>query len=277
MTSGGSDGERPPDDPDSPSVPDDSPATGAEAPESDDATARRSEAEGEPNEPPPRSRVREVVETFLVAIFVVLFATTFVVQNSVIPTASMEDTLLIGDYLLVNKLVFAPADANDPMPWLAQRPIRRGDVVVFKFPNDPTIDYIKRVVGLPGDVVEIRAKRVLIDGAPLDEPYKRHKTGLVYPRGPGPEGTRDNFGPVTVPEGSLFVMGDNRDYSADSREWRFVPRDHVMGRAFVVFWSREQRPGTWHARGTARVEQVLQGLKTFYRDTRWSRIGTVIH
>jgi signal peptidase I len=138
----------------------------------------------------------------LVAVMVVLFTTTFAVQNSVIPTASMEDTLLIGDYLLVNKVVLAPADAAAPTRWLGQRPLRHGDVVVFKFPNNPAVDYVKRVIGLPGDVLELRDKQLFRNGEAPDEPYKRHKTGITYPRGtPGQDGTRDNLAPVTVPEG----------------------------------------------------------------------------
>jgi signal peptidase I len=245
--------------------------------------APREAGERAPAHPPPsagssRSALlvaRDTIETVLVAVMVVLFTTTFAVQNSVIPTASMEDTLLIGDYLLVNKVVLAPADAAAPTRWLGQRPLRHGDVVVFKFPNNPAVDYVKRVIGLPGDVLELRDKQLFRNVEAPDEPYKRHKTGITYPRGtPGQDGTRDNLAPVTVPEGHLFVMGDNRDYSADSREWRFVPRTHVTGRAFVVFWSRDRRPGSWSAQGAVRIQQVVASIRTFYRDTRWRRIGT---
>jgi signal peptidase I len=207
----------------------------------------------------------------------VLFVTTFGVQNSVIPTASMEDTLLIGDYLLVNKVAFSPADARRPAAWLGQRPLRRGDVVVFKYPPDPRTDYIKRVVGLPGDVVEIRDKRLLVNGVELEEPHAFHKTGIIQHLGsPGLRSNRDNFGPVQVPVDSILALGDNRDYSADSREWGCVPRDHVTGRAFVIFWSRHQRPGAWQARGWTRLRGLLDALRRFPVDTRWSRIGTVV-
>jgi len=273
-----------PDDSDQPAAPDDSDQPAAPD-DSDDATADLAWAmldvpAAAPAGPPRRSAgraVRDTVETVLVAVLVVLFATTFAVQNSVIPTASMEDTLLIGDYVLVNKVMFAPVDADAPTSWLAQRPLQHGDVIVFKFPNDPTVDYVKRVIGLPGDVIEIRDKQLLRNGEPVQEPYKRHKTGITYPRGtPGPDGTRDNLDPVTVPPDSLFVMGDNRDYSADSREWRFVPRSHVTGRAFAVFWSRDRRPGSWSGQGAARIQQAIASIKTFYRDTRWRRIGQVV-
>jgi signal peptidase I len=222
-----------------------------------------------------RAYLRDYTETLLVAVLVVLFMTTFVTQNSVIPTPSMEDTLLIGDYLLVNKLAFAPTDAASPTPWLAQRAIRHGDVVVFKFPSDPRTDYIKRVIGLEGDRIEVRDKNVLVNGLLIDEPYKRLKTAIVYPRGT-PDGARDNFGPVVVPPDSLFVMGDNRDYSSDSREWSVVPRSHVKGHAFVIFWSRTQRPGSWQIHGLAKLKRFARAFTTFYRDTRWHRLGTIV-
>ena len=103
----------------------------------------------------------------------------------------------------------------------------------------------------------------------------RLKTSIVFPRG-GVDGSRDNFGPVEVPQGALFVMGDNRDYSADSREWGFVPRSHVDGRALVIFWSRDQRPGSWQLRGTERARRFFRAVATFYRDTRWNRLFTLV-
>lgn len=273
----------------SPAVPDAASCAspGASADAASDAGAPRdpeepSDPEGPPDgveagEPPRRRYVREYLETLLVAVLIVLFGTTFIVQNSVIPSASMEPTLLIGDYLLVDRVVFAPADAGRPAPWLAQREIRHGDVVVFRYPPDPRIDYIKRVVGLPGDVVEIRDKQVYRNGVAIDEPYKLHATGIVYPRtAPGSRGTRDNFGPLVVPEGEYFVMGDNRDYSADSREWRFVPRSHVTGRALVVFWSREMRPGAWERRDDPGWRRLWEALRDFPSTTRWERIGEVV-
>jgi signal peptidase I len=224
-----------------------------------------------------RRHLREYSETILVAVLIVLFGTTFIVQNSVIPSASMEDTLLIGDYLFVNKVVLAAVDAGAPTRWLAQRPIRRGDVIVFRFPPDPTVDYIKRVVGLPGDAIEIRDKQLFINGRAVDEPYKVHGTSVVYPRSAaGSRGVRDNFGPVSVPEDHYFVLGDNRDYSADSREWRFVPRSHVTGKAVVVFWSREMRPGEWQRRSRPSGGRILEALREFPARTRWERIGRVV-
>lgn len=254
------------------------------APEGAEPTGEDEPSHGAPESPGadpasrPRRYVREYLETILVAILIVLFGTTFVVQNSVIPSASMEQTLLIGDYLLVDRIVFAPADAEAPAAWLGQRALRHGDVIVFRYPPDPSLDYIKRIVGLPGDVIEIRDKQVYRNATAIAEPYKVHAHGTILsaPGGPSPWGGRDNFGPVAVPEGHYFVMGDNRDYSADSREWRFVPRSHVTGRALVVFWSREMRAGEWERRDRSRLAGLLQGLKDFPRLTRWERIGRVV-
>ena len=249
--------------------------------ESEDASPHAATAPVEDHSAPeeyeaaPRRRyLREYAETLLVAVLIVLFGTTFIVQNSVIPSASMEDTLLIGDYLLVDRIAFDPADAPAPAAWLGQRPIRHGDIVVFRYPPNPRVDYIKRVIGLPGDTIEIRDKQVYRNGVAIEEPYKVHKTGLIYPASaPASRGTRDNFGPTVVPEGEYFVMGDNRDYSADSREWRTVPRSHVTGRALVVFWSREMRPGAWEHHSAPTWKRMLEAVRDFPRLTRWERIG----
>lgn len=235
-----------------------------------DPRSQLSEAAGTKPRRARAGRLREGLETVLVAILIVLFTTTFAVQNSVIPSASMEDTLLIGDYLFVNKVAFAPADAGSPVAWLAQRAPAVGDVVVFKYPPSPDVDYIKRIVGVPGDVIELRDKQLYRNGREVDEPYKVHKHGPIHSRDTR-EGRRDNFGPVTVPAGHYFVLGDNRDYSADSRDWEFVPRDHVTGRAFVIFWSRELDPR--RKRDESALERMLHAARALYEHTRWERIG----
>lgn len=247
---------------------------------SDPGLVQGDEAAQEPVEAPaPRGRgplrmLRDYAETLMVAILVVLFATTFIMQNSVIPSASMEDTLLVGDYIIVNRVIFAPEDAPAPARWLGMRPLRHGDVVVFKHPADPATDYIKRVVGLPGDRIEVRDKAAYRNGRELSEPYAVHRTGIVYPRGSA-DGARDNFGPVTVPEGMLFVMGDNRDYSRDSREFGYVPRDLVTGRAFVIFWSKTEPPGAFERRRPS-LRRSLASLRTLHRDVRWNRLLTIV-
>jgi signal peptidase I len=166
------------------------------------------------------STVREYAESLIVAILLALAIRTFVVQAFVIPSGSMLPTLQIGDYLLVNKLAYM------------FRPIRRGDIIVFKFPRDESQDFIKRVVGLPGETVEIRGRRVLINGRELTEPY------AVYREPPAfrpPEGTQVSR--TVIPSGHLFVMGDNRDNSLDSRAWGLLKQDKVLGRAAVVYFS----------------------------------------
>jgi signal peptidase I len=184
-----------------------------------------------------KSTVREYFESIVIAVILALFVRTWVVQAFKIPTGSMENNLLIGDHLLVNKFVFSPTAAGLERALLPLRDIRRGDIVVFKYPEEPERDFIKRVIGLPGDVVELRAKQVYINGQPLDEPYVHYLT----PAGSGGEVTsadvRERYGPVTVPEGQYFVMGDNRDNSQDSRYWGYLPRDYVKGKALMIYWS----------------------------------------
>jgi signal peptidase I len=153
----------------------------------------------------------------------------------------MENNLLIGDHLLVNKFVFAPTLWNWENRLLPIDPIRRGDILVFKYPEDPDRDFIKRVIGLPGETLELKNKKVYIDGKPLDEPYVRF---LLPPSNNGPGDAdftsfdvRENYGPVTVPPDHYFMMGDNRDNSQDSRYWGFMPRDYVKGKALFVYFS----------------------------------------
>ncbi len=172
-----------------------------------------------------------------------LFIRTFVVQAFKIPTGSMEENLLIGDHLLVNKFVFGPSATALERAVLPMGSLARRDVVVFKYPEEPDRDFIKRVIGLPGETVELRAKKVYINGAPLDEPYVHFLQG---PRSGNSEfnevtsfDVRERYGPVTVPPNQYFVMGDNRDNSQDSRYWGFLPRELVKGKALVIYWSYE--------------------------------------
>ena len=168
-----------------------------------------------------KSLAREYLESVVVAVILALFIRTFVVQAFKIPTGSMETNLLIGDHLLVNKVVYSPSVGPLEDRLLPKKPIQRGHVIVFKFPDDPARDFIKRVIGLPGEKVEVRDKTVYIDDEPLEEPYVRF---LEPPRsrddpeyGLRGEAIRDNWGPRVIPEGQLFVLGDNRDNSRDSR------------------------------------------------------------
>ncbi|RME41438.1 MAG: signal peptidase I [Deltaproteobacteria bacterium] len=183
---------------------------------------------------------REYGEALIVAAIMALFIRTFVVQAFKIPSGSMEDTLLVGDHLLVNKFIYGIQLPFSDDRYLAIRHPQRGDVIVFEFPRDegkPWLerrDFIKRVVGTPGDVVEVRDKTVYINGKAWTIPQERHKEqGILGPQ----YGPRDNMKPVKVPEGHYFVMGDNRDRSYDSRFWGFVPEEKIKGLAFIKYWS----------------------------------------
>jgi signal peptidase I len=183
-----------------------------------------------------KSTLREYFESILVAVVLALFVRTFVFQAFKIPTGSMKPNLLVGDHLIVNKFIFAPAVLGLERALLPMRPIERGDIIVFKFPEEPERDFIKRVIGLPGDTLELRNQTVLINGQALTEPYAHY----LFP--PAAEGQMDGdlrrkYGPVTVPAGHFFMMGDNRDDSQDSRFWGFLPETYVKGRALFIYWS----------------------------------------
>ncbi|HEX7280545.1 MAG TPA: signal peptidase I [Vicinamibacterales bacterium] len=183
-----------------------------------------------------KSTAREYFESILVAVVLALFVRTFVFQAFKIPTGSMKPNLLVGDHLLVNKFIFAPTAFGLERALLPMRPIERGDIVVFKYPEEPERDFIKRVIGLPGDTLELQNQTILINGQPLNEPYAHY---LLPPAAEGQmEGDlRRKYGPVTVPDGHYFMMGDNRDDSQDSRFWGFLPQSYVKGRALFIYWS----------------------------------------
>ncbi|AMK10594.1 MAG: signal peptidase I [Pseudodesulfovibrio sp.] len=197
---------------------------------------------------------RDTLEAVVVALLLAFVIRAFVVQAFKIPSGSMLDTLQIGDHLLVSKFAYdvrLPStlwlDTTDGKVLMKTGDPKRGDIIVFKFPEDETKDFIKRVIGLPGDTLEVRNKVVYINGQPLDEPYVLHTKSDTLP-------VRDNFGPVVVPEGQYFVMGDNREGSYDSRWWGPVKRQKIVGKALVIYWS-------W-------------GSLT---DIRFNRIGTMFH
>src|SRR5262245_36440649 len=231
-------------------------------------------------EPFKKSTAREYFESIVTAVILALFIRTFVVQAFKIPTGSMENNLLIGDHLLVNKFVYGPGSTVE-RALLPIGTIHRGDIVVFKYPEDPERDFIKRVIGLPGDTVELREKKVSINGKPLDEPYVH----FLEPPG-DPSGfhevtssdVRERYGPVTVPPNQYFVMGDNRDNSQDSRYWGFLPRDYVKGRALVIYWSYEADRDDYRETGiVATVKGFASVITHFFTRTRWSRMLHQIH
>jgi signal peptidase I len=185
-----------------------------------------------------KSLVREYAEAIAIAILLALVIRTVVVQAFTIPSGSMMDTLLVGDYILVNKFLYGPAVPLTDSHLPGIRTPRRGDIIVFKYPQDEKRDFIKRVIGTPGDQVQIRGHTVIVNGEPLVEPYVK-ETPPAFPRGdpPGYCGYAYGCEPLTVPPASYFVMGDNRDNSQDSRYWGFVKREKIKGKAFVIYWS----------------------------------------
>ena len=198
-----------------------------------------------------KSVIREYIEAFVVAIVLALIIRTFVVQAFKIPSGSMEPTLLIGDHILVNKFIYGERIPFTDIKLFDFREPKKGEVIVFIYPKDESKDFIKRVIGVEGDRIEIKDKKLFINDTLHTDSYGAYKDNAIIP---GHIQPRDNFGPVVVPEDSLFVMGDNRDRSADSRFWGFVHLNKVKGKAFLIYWS-------WGG---------------FMRDIKWGRIGKLI-
>ncbi len=226
-----------------------------------------------------KSTSREYFESICVAVILALFIRTFVVQAFKIPTESMTPNLLVGDHLLVNKMLYAPTTTALESSATPTRMIRRHDVVVFKFPMEPDRDFIKRVVALPGEKVRIEDKQVYINDEPLNEPmvYYSHPPGELEV-GVFFDTRRDNMPELVVPDNHYFVMGDNRDNSHDSRFWGTLPEELVKGRALIVYWSYDAPSGAYLA--TSWVDQI-EGLFSvavhFFGRTRWDRFFHLVH
>ena len=214
-----------------------------------------------------KSTVREYFESIVITAVIALFATTFVVQAFKIPTGSMESNLLIGDHLLVNKFVYG-LHSGFLSKLFPYKGLKRGDVIVFKYPKGPEVAYVKRLIGLPGDKVEITGRTVYINGKALTENYTQYiDQGSVY----------EHFGPYDVPADQYFAMGDNRDNSQDSRWWGYVPRDHILGKALVIYWSYETPRDEYLQTGvTDRLQQFSDVFLNFFTKTRWSRTLRII-
>jgi signal peptidase I len=216
-----------------------------------------------------KSVPREYFEAIVLAVILALFFRTFVIEAFKIPSSSMEDNLLIGDHILVNKFVYAPTNFGWEKKLLPIKDIKRTDVIVFKYPEEPSRNFIKRVIGLGNETVEIRNKQVYINGQPIPEPYKFHKAeffGL----------TAENFGPVKVPEGYYFVLGDNRDNSKDSRAWGFVPKDYIKGRAFIIYWSFDGPQNIGPTTMGEKIKSFANVIVNFIPKTRWKRFFKII-
>ena len=226
-----------------------------------------------------KSVLREYFESIVIAVILALFVRTWAVQAFKIPTGSMENNLLIGDHLLVNKFVFGPSAAPLERTLLPMRDIRRGDIVVFKYPDEPERDFIKRVIGLPGETVELRNKKVFVNGTPLDEPYVHFLDAAQHAQEVTSFDVRERYGPVQVPDGQYFVMGDNRDNSQDSRYWGFLPRGHIKGKALMIYWSYDAgpEPDSGEPGFGAAAGRVLSVVTHFFTRTRWERLLHQIH
>ncbi len=248
-----------------------------------------------------KSAGRDLFESLVITVILTIFGTTFVVQAFKIPTGSMENTLLVGDHLLVNKFVFAEPQGFWKR-FLPYRPVRRGDVIVFKFPGpaseaqEPGEHFVKRVIGVPGDRIKIVDRRVFVNGKPISEPYVRETyPGQVRPGDdfPPPDseelpGTTSRWaaelpeyvhgGQLVVPPGHYFVLGDNREESWDSRFWGFVPRRLISGQPLFIYWSYETPHGQYLQTSFAdRLHQTLSLLVHFFTRTRWRRTFRWIH
>jgi signal peptidase I len=198
-----------------------------------------------------KSKIQEYAEAIIIAILIAFFIRTFVVQAFKIPSGSMKPTLLIGDHILVSKFSY-----GIKMPYFRNTLIpisdpKRGEIVVFIYPEDRSKDFIKRVVGISGDTIEIRNKKIFLNGMPYEDKHGVYVDDFIIPGAIQP---RDNFGPITIPKGTIFTMGDNRDQSYDSRFWGFVDLKDVMGKAFVIYWS-------WNKEDNS---------------VRWSRLGSLL-
>jgi signal peptidase I len=227
-----------------------------------------------------KGRLQEWIESLAFTVIFVLVFTRFIAQATQVPTESMKPTIMVGDHFFLDKVAFP---ANYPAfvrPYLPDRSLERGGIVAFKAPSQGDIPFVKRLIGMPGDVLQIRDKKVLIDGIELAEDYKIHVDTTVYqdhPWTPEQLKIRDNYGPVTIPKDSYFVMGDNRDNSNDSRYWGFITRDDVIGKPLFVYWSYASEPYVPGRRSIGdRLGSYLSVAGHFVTRTRWLRMGMMI-
>jgi len=220
---------------------------------------------------------REYVELFAETAIFVLFINTFVAQASQVPTPSMEDTILVGDFMFINRFAYVKPVFPLEKAVLPRRDIRKNDPVTFKFLQDGGKELVKRVIATEGDTVEVIDKRVYVNGEPIQDIHKTHKDPAVIPKGDASYGeysARDNCGPLTVPPGRLFVMGDNRDISYDSRFWGFLPDSAVRGRPWILFFSYRAEENVHLKQGLR--DKLLRWTQYFPR-ARWGRIFYIIH
>jgi signal peptidase I len=225
-----------------------------------------------------KSIAREYFESIIISVILALFIRTWLVQPFKIPTGSMEQTLLVGDHLLVNKFVFGPSVLGIEKMLLPFGNVSRGDVVVFKYPNEPSRDFIKRVIGLAGETLEVRDKLVYINGEPLNEEYLNINVSSAFDNS-FVSNRQDNFGPVLVPDDHYFVMGDNRENSQDSRFWGPLPHSYLKGKAMVLYWSYDSAQSTVLAEPGlgATIRRLSSVILYFFTNSRWERTFRQVH
>ena len=226
------------------------------------------------------SIVREYLEALIVAAVFLGFTNNFILKTFYIPSGSMEETLLIGDHLFVNRYIYGPRPSKLEQALLPGREVQRGDIVIFRSPETPKMDLVKRCIGLPGDEFKMENKQLFLNGQEVDDSaytIRRDSRIQTATRRLGLDFLRDNWGPLLVPEDHLFCLGDNRDESYDSRAWGPVPLSHVKGRAVMVYWSYggETSDGTWRGFGH-RLKQLANTAVGFLTKTRWTRTFKVI-
>ncbi len=233
-----------------------------------------------PSRRPRKSQIREWIESLAFTVLFVLIFTRFIAQATQVPTESMKPTIMVGDHFFLDKLVFPANYPTQVRPYLPERSLERGDIVAFRAPTQGDIPFVKRLIGTPGDVIEIHDKRVRINGIEIEEPYKIHVDGNIYedqPWTPHEYVIRDNYGPVTLPENAYFVMGDNRDNSNDSRYWGFIGREDIIGKPMFIYWSYA---GDTYVPGRRtigdRLQSYLSVVGHFFTRTRWFRMGMAI-
>ena len=243
---------------------------------------KKATASEHPSTPATRASLARTVAEYTLTILLYLFATTTLVQGYVIPTGSMENTLLIGDHLFVDKLAYAPPGGVE-RSLLPYRDVERGDIIVFRYPLDLNENYVKRVIGIPGDRLHIENKQVILNGKALHEPYAIYKSNSIdsyldnFPRAPNaplPDPALEMLaqhvrnGEIAVPPDHYFAMGDNRDDSSDSRYWGFVPRENIIGTPLFIYWSYEAPTGHILDPG---IDHVVDLALNFFTKTRWER------
>ncbi|HWJ49272.1 MAG TPA: signal peptidase I [Candidatus Udaeobacter sp.] len=234
------------------------------------------------------SSMQSLMGTVVIAIFVI----TFIVQAFQIPSESMENTLLVGDYLLVNKLCYGGTGLGDHL--MPYQKIARRDIIVFHYPVDPQQHFVKRVIGLPGDRLRMLNKKVLINGKPIDEPYVHflEPANNLYrddfPRTDIPAANMEGSwwlqmrklvedGELIIPQGHYFVMGDNRDDSQDSRYWGFVPQENIIGRPLVIYWSVQDWDRNPSSSFSGRLHHLSYAVTHLFQITRWNRTLRLVH